>query len=66
MGLYDTSDPNRAGIDVAQYNGWSLINIIKAFSERDMNDFNVTTAFKRAILISDECTRLTNFGRINA
>ena len=61
MGFYgclDEGNSNRAGHDVAKYDGWPMVNIIREYADKDWNDLHVRIQFRRALLVSREANCL--------
>ena len=61
MGFYscfDEGNPNRAGHEVAKYDDWPMVNIIREFADKDWNNLFVRLEFRRALLVSREANCL--------
>ncbi len=65
MGIYAINNPGRAGGDVAQYANWPIVNILREFMELGLETELNRVRFRRALLISQEVTAITNGARIN-
>ncbi len=65
MGIYRTDNPGRAGGDVAMYNNWPIVNILREFMDLGLDVELNRVRFRRALLISQEVTAITNGARIN-
>ncbi len=65
MGLYRTENPGRAGGDVAQYDNWPIVNIIREFMDLGLETELNRVRLRRALLISQEVTAITNGARVN-
>lgn len=66
MGFYNVSNVNRAGSDVAKFDGWPMALIIRHFTfEQDLNVEYTRMQFKRALLVSNEYKQITKGARIN-
>lgn len=65
MGLYRTDNPGRAGGDVAKYDGWPIVNILREFRELGLDDELNRIRFRRALLVSYEFTAIAKGARVN-
>jgi hypothetical protein len=62
-GLVEEGNPNRAGFGVAKYDGWPMVNIIREYAEKDWTNLFVRLEFRRALLMSHECTQMSKRAR---
>lgn len=65
MGIYRTENPGRAGGDVAEWDNKPIVNILRDFMELGLDVELNRIRFRRALLISQEVTAITNGARIN-
>jgi hypothetical protein len=66
MGIYDKTNPGRAGADVAKYDNWPMALIIKDFIvDKPPLDEYTRLQLRRAILVSREFNNVSNGVRFN-
>lgn len=65
MGIYNLDNPGRAGDDVAKYDGWMMMNILRDFRGEDLSDAVSIHKLKRAIMVSHEFRAVSKGARVN-
>lgn len=65
MGIYRVDNPGRAGGDVAKYDGWPIVNILREFMDLGLDKELNRIRFRKALLVSYEYTAMAKGARVN-